>query len=54
MLFGFGIHGQFLIVDRQREIVIAKVSSQALPIDVDRIAVMMLAVAAIIEFLAHL
>jgi len=54
VLFGFGIHGQFLIVDRQREIVIAKVSSQALPIDVDRIAVMMLAVAAIIEFLAHL
>jgi len=54
LLFGFGIHGQFLIVDRTREIVIAKVSSQALPIDVARIAVTMRAVAAIIEFLAHL
>ena len=53
MLFGFGIHGQFLIVDRQREVVIAKVSSQALPIDVDRITVTMRAVAAILEGLAH-
>jgi len=53
LLFGFGIHGQFLIVDRHGEVVIAKASSQALPIDVDRIAVTMRAVAVIIEFLAH-
>ncbi len=54
LLFGLGIHGQHLFVDRPREVVIAKVSSQALPIDVARITATMRAVAAIIEFLAHL
>ncbi len=34
MLFGWGIHGQHLFVDRAREIVIAKFSSQAQPVDV--------------------
>jgi CubicO group peptidase (beta-lactamase class C family) len=33
LLFGWGIHGQYLFVDRAREIVIAKLSSQALPVD---------------------
>jgi CubicO group peptidase (beta-lactamase class C family) len=33
MLFGWGIHGQHLFVDRAREIVIAKFSSQAQPVD---------------------
>jgi CubicO group peptidase (beta-lactamase class C family) len=37
-LFGLGIHGQNLFVDRTRELVIAKVSSQALPLDAARIA----------------
>jgi CubicO group peptidase (beta-lactamase class C family) len=34
LLFAWGIHGQHLFVDRRRELVIAKLSSQAVPIDV--------------------
>ncbi|MCR9176938.1 MAG: beta-lactamase family protein [Alphaproteobacteria bacterium] len=33
LLFGFGVHGQHLFVDRTNHIVVAKVSSQAAPID---------------------
>ena len=33
LLFGLGIHGQNLFVDREHDIVIAKTSSQALPLD---------------------
>ncbi len=53
LLFGFGIHGQYLFVDRQNEIVIAKFSSQPLPIDVDQIMLTMRAAPAIIEFLTN-
>jgi CubicO group peptidase (beta-lactamase class C family) len=53
LLFGLGIHGQHLFVDRDHEIVVAKVSSQALPIDVGRIATTTRAVARIIECLAR-
>lgn len=35
ILFGLGIHGQNLFVDRERGIVVAKVSPQALPIATD-------------------
>lgn len=52
LLFGFGVHGQNLFVDRANEIVIAKVSSQALPIDEARAALTMRSVQAIIEALA--
>jgi CubicO group peptidase (beta-lactamase class C family) len=52
MLFGLGIHGQNLFVDRRQGIVIAKVSSQALPLDGPRIALTMRAVARIRRFLA--
>jgi hypothetical protein len=38
LLFGFGIHGQNLFVDRKNELVIAKLSSQAAPLDAERIA----------------
>ncbi len=38
LLFGLGIHGQNLFIDRKREIVIAKHSSQASPLDADLIA----------------
>jgi CubicO group peptidase (beta-lactamase class C family) len=38
LLFGWGIHGQNLFVDRERQVVIAKLSSQALPVDVERMA----------------
>ncbi|MDQ5849159.1 MAG: beta-lactamase family protein, partial [Pseudomonadota bacterium] len=34
LLFAWGIHGQHLFIDRKNRIVIAKVSSQALPVDV--------------------
>jgi hypothetical protein len=36
LLFGWGIHGQHLFVDRTRQVVIAKFSSQALPVDVEK------------------
>jgi CubicO group peptidase (beta-lactamase class C family) len=52
VIFGLGIHGQYLFVDRARGIVIAMVSSQALPIDAELIALTMRAVERITEFLA--
>lgn len=47
LVFGFGIHGQHLVVDRANELVIAKVSSQAAPIDEKRILLTMCGVAAL-------
>lgn len=47
LLFGLGIHGQNLFVDPARELVIAKVSSQVLPLDQSRNDLTMRAVAAI-------
>ena len=41
LVFGFGIHGQHLFVDRANELVIAKVSSQTMPIDEKRISLTM-------------
>jgi CubicO group peptidase (beta-lactamase class C family) len=38
LLFAFGIHGQHLFVDRAGQIVIAKLSSQAQPLDAPRMA----------------
>jgi CubicO group peptidase (beta-lactamase class C family) len=52
MLFGWGIHGQHLFVDRVRGIVIAKFSSQAQPVDVERMAVTLRAVGQIRTLLA--
>lgn len=52
LLFALGIHGQNLFVDRHHEIVVAKASSQALPLDARRIALTMRAVAALRRFLA--
>ena len=37
MIFGLGIHGQNLFVDRARQLVIVKLSSQAAPLDVEGI-----------------
>jgi len=51
VLFGLGVHGQNVFIDRARETVIAKVSSQALPLDGERITLTMRAAAAIMEFL---
>ena len=36
-LFGFGVHGQLLLVDRRNQVVVAKFSSQELPLDPQRI-----------------
>jgi CubicO group peptidase (beta-lactamase class C family) len=52
LVFGWGIHGQFLFVDRANQIVIAKLSSQALPIDNARNALTLRAVSQIRKFLA--
>ena len=47
LLMGFGIHGQYLFVDRQRQIVVAKASSQGLPLDAERISMTVRAVSCI-------
>lgn len=49
LLFGFGVHGQNLFVDRTNQVVIAKVSSQAAPIDEERNDLTLRAVRAIVE-----
>jgi hypothetical protein len=52
LVFGMGIHGQNLFIDRANEIVIAKLSSQALPLDAARIGLTMRAVSQLRKFLA--
>jgi hypothetical protein len=44
LLFGLGIHGQYLFVDRRNRIVAALLSSQALPLDAAMITLTMSAV----------
>jgi len=52
LLFGMGIHGQNLFVDRANQLVIAKVSSQDQPMDAQRIGLTMRAVAEVRKALA--
>ncbi|HEX7250455.1 MAG TPA: serine hydrolase [Burkholderiales bacterium] len=52
VLFGWGIHGQHLFVDRPRQIVVARLASQALPVDVPRMSLMLRAVDSIRKQLA--
>jgi len=52
LMFGMGIHGQNLFVDRANQLVIAKVSSQAAPLDAPRIALTMQAISEIRKHLA--
>lgn len=52
LLFGMGIHGQNLFVDRKNQVVIAKVSSQAMPLDAARIGLTMRAVSQLRKCLA--
>src|SRR5262245_36372126 len=52
LLFGLGIHGQNLFIDRRRGIVIAKVSSQAIPMDTPRIVLSVRGAAQIEAFLS--
>ena len=53
LMFGMGIHGQNLFVDRRNHVVIAKLSSQAIPLDPVRMSLTMRAVSEIRKFLAH-
>ena len=53
MLFGWGIHGQHLFVDRARQVVIAKLSSQGQPVDLPRMAKTLEAVSRIRAALAE-
>lgn len=53
LLFGFGVHGQNLFVDRTNQVVIAKVSSQAAPIDEERNELTLRAVRAIVGALTN-
>jgi len=52
LLFGMGIHGQNLFVDRANELVIAKVSSQDQPMDAERVGLTMRVVAEVRKALA--
>ncbi len=52
LFFGWGIHGQFLFVDPANRIVIAKLSSQAMPVDVARNELTLRAVSQLRKFLA--
>ena len=47
LIFGWGIHGQHLFVDRRHDMVLAKFSSQAMPVDVERMQITLRAVAAL-------
>lgn len=47
LLFALGIHGQYLFIDRARELAIAKFSSHPQPLDVDNLALTMAGVDAI-------
>jgi CubicO group peptidase (beta-lactamase class C family) len=52
LVFGLGIHGQNLFIDRANEIVIAKLSSQAAPLDAARIGLTLRAVSQLRKRLA--
>lgn len=52
LIFALGIHGQNLFVDRRNELVIAKLSSQAMPLDAARMALTMRAVSQLRKCLA--
>ena len=52
LVFGWGIHGQYLFIDRVNQLVIAKFSSQALPVDVARIGLTVRGVSQLRKILA--
>lgn len=51
LLFGVGVYGQNIFIDQKNEIVIAKFSSQSLPMDENLILLTMQAVAAVQNFI---
>lgn len=50
-MFGFGIHGQYLYVDPQNEVVIAKASSESAPVDAQTTRLSLRAFAAVRDWL---
>jgi CubicO group peptidase (beta-lactamase class C family) len=52
LAFGMGIHGQNLFIDRVNHLVIAKLSSQAMPMDAARIGLTMRAISEVRKLLA--
>jgi CubicO group peptidase (beta-lactamase class C family) len=52
LAFGMGIHGQNLFIDRVNDLVIAKLSSQAMPMDAARIGLTMRAISEVRKLLA--
>jgi len=52
LMFGVGVHGQNVFVDRKNEIVVAKFSSQSLAMDPERIQTTMAGIEAIRSFIA--
>ena len=52
LIFGVGIHGQNLFIDRRNQIVISRFASQSLPVDPARIALMLRAVSEIRKLLS--
>src|SRR5437868_11391138 len=53
LVFALGIHGQNLFIDRANQLVIAKLSSQATPLDAARIALTLRFVSQLRKALAH-
>lgn len=52
IIFAFGVNGQHLFIDPHNEVVVAKVSSQKMPIDVEQISLMICAVRAVRDSLS--
>lgn len=52
VIMGLGVHGQYLIADLKNEVVIAKHSSEAMPLDADNILLTMRGFKAIRSFVA--
>ena len=53
LVFGLGIHGQNLFIDRANQLIVAKLSSQAMPLDAARIALTLRFVSQLRKALAH-
>jgi len=53
LIFAFGVHGQFLFVDRQSGSVITKFSSQPLPLDKEKIVLTVKAATQIVRWLSE-
>lgn len=53
VIFGLGVHGQYLVADLKNEIVVAKHSSQSLPLDAANVILDMQGIRALRQFVAQ-